>query len=253
MFAMLAVMLWVYMSVWFVVSLVQKRNDVADVAWGLGFVLCAWVSWIAGPQTSVGFLVTLLVTIWGTRLAWHIHARHVGKPEDYRYAAWRAAWGKWFVIRSYAQIYLLQGALLYCIALPVIVINDTWSAAVPVGAIAGACIWAVGFFFESVGDAQLRAFLRNPANRGKLMQEGLWKYTRHPNYFGEVTQWWGIWVIAGSFGGAWWTVVGPFVITVLILKVSGVPMLEVKMKQHPDFAVYAKRTSMFIPMPQRHT
>lgn len=238
-----------YMSLWFLVSLLKKRNDVADVAWGLGFVLMAWTSFLlAGESAGLReLLVCTLVSVWGIRLAWHIHHRNKGKAEDYRYLAWRQEWGKWFYLRSYVQVYLLQGALLFIIVLPVLLINK--SAAAPLGVldVIGVAVWLVGFYFEAVGDAQLARFISNPDNKGKLMQSGLWTYTRHPNYFGEVTQWWGLGIIALSVPGGWLGLVGPLTITYLILKVSGIPMLEKKMELHPDFASYKQRVSVFVP------
>lgn len=248
----LAGVLFVYMSLWFVVSLVKKRNDVADVAWGLGFVLLAWTSFfISGGSGARGMLVGLLVSVWGLRLAWHIHARNKGKAEDYRYLAWRKEWGRWFFIRSYFQVYLLQGLFLFLIVLPVLLINSRAEMSLGLLDVFGVAVWLFGFYFEVVGDAELARFIKDPANKGKLMQGGLWSYTRHPNYFGEVTQWWGIWLVALSLPGGWLTILGPLTITFLILKVSGIPMLEKKMAEHPDFAEYKKRVSVFFPLPPR--
>jgi len=246
--AILAASLFAYVSFWFVISLVRKRNDVADVAWGLGFVLMAWLSlYLADGYGIRGLVVTALVTVWGSRLAWHIHSRNKGGKEDYRYRTWREEWGKWFYLRSFFQVYLLQGALLFLIVLPVVVINRNVELPFGVTGALGIAIWLLGFFFEVVGDWQLARFIKNPANKGKLMTSGLWRYTRHPNYFGEVTLWWGIWLIALSAPYGALTIIGPLTITVLILRVSGVPMLEKKMAEHPDFAAYKQRTSVFIP------
>jgi steroid 5-alpha reductase family enzyme len=244
----LALILFLYMSFWFVVSLLKKRNDVADVAWGLGFMLLAWTSFFIGAGSGLrGLLVNILVSAWGLRLAWHIYSRNKGKTEDYRYLAWRREWGKWFYLRSYLQIYILQGFLLFLIALPVLIINTNQSTSLRWFDLIGVAIWLLGFLFEVIGDAQLARFLKNPANKGKLMQSGLWAYTRHPNYFGEVTLWWGMWLIATPVPYGVLGVIGPITITFLILKVSGIPMLEKEMEKHPDFLEYKKRTSMFIP------
>jgi steroid 5-alpha reductase family enzyme len=257
-FTLLCILL-AYMCIWFVVSIVQKRNDVADVAWGLGFVLLAWVSLVLTSTSSTrGLLVALLVTIWGVRLAWHIHRRHTGKPEDARYAAWRTTW-TYFYTRSFVQVFMLQGLLLYVVALPIIITNYSHNA-LAAGAtqtfgvigildIVGIIVWCIGFAFEVVGDAQLARFLGEANNKGKLMQGGLWAYTRHPNYFGEVCLWWGIWLISLSSGMpyAWVGIIGPLTITFLILKVSGVPMLEKSMSKNSAFASYAARTNMFVP------
>lgn len=248
----LAALLWAYMSFWFLVSLIKKRNDVADIAWGLGFVLMAWAAFsLSGTSELRQLVVNLLVTVWGLRLAWHIHARNKGKSEDYRYAQWRKDWGKWFYLRSYAQVYLLQGILLFLIATPLLVINSGLGAELGALDAVGVAVWLVGFYFEVVGDAQLARFIQNPANKGHLMQSGLWAYTRHPNYFGEVTQWWGIWIVALSVAGGAYAIIGPLTITFLILKVSGVPLLEKKMVENPEFAEYKRHTSMFIPLPRK--
>jgi len=236
------------MSLWFVISLIKKRNDVADVAWGLGFVLMTWVSFFLSDNSDTrGLLAGVLVSIWGLRLAWHIHTRNKGKAEDYRYLAWRKEWGKWFYPRSYLQVYLLQGTLLFLIVIPILLINKNTGGALGILDFVGVAVWFFGFYFEAVGDAQLSRFIKNPANKGKLMQSGLWAYTRHPNYFGEVTQWWGLWLIALSVPGGWIGIIGPITITFLILKVSGVPMLEKKMAENPEFADYKKRVSILVP------
>lgn len=248
----LILVLFIYMSLWFVVSLIKKRNDVADVAWGLGFILMTWTSFfLSGDSGTRGLLVGVLVSIWGLRLAWHIHARNKGKAEDYRYLAWRKEWGKWFYLRSYVQVYLLQGMFLFLIVMPVLLINKSAGTALGLLDFLGVTVWLFGFYFESVGDAQLARFIKDPANKGKLMQGGLWAYTRHPNYFGEVTQWWGLWIIAFSVPNGWVGIIGPVTITFLILKVSGIPMLEKKMEENPEFAEYKRKTSVFIPLPRK--
>jgi steroid 5-alpha reductase family enzyme len=247
----LLLVLFVYMNLWFIVSLIKKRNDVADVAWGLGFILMAWSSFfLASSSGSRGLLVCILVSIWGLRLAWHIHNRNKGKSEDYRYLAWRNEWGKYFYLRSYFQVYLLQGMFLFLVVFPVLIINKNTESVIGLFDLFGLAIWLAGFYFEAVCDMQLARFIKNPDNKGKLMQSGLWAYTRHPNYFGEVLGWWGIWIIALSVPGGWISIVGPATITFLILKVSGVPMLEKKMAEHPDFADYKKRVRAFLPLPK---
>ena len=241
-----------YMCAWFIAARIRGRNDIADVAWGLGFILAAAVSLIAGgvyPQR--GLLVSSLVLVWGIRLALHIHSRNRGRGEDPRYRQWREEWGTWFVLRSFLQIFMLQGALLLLVSVPVVFTNTAQS--VPLGwlDLPGLAIWLAGFCFEAIGDWQLLRFIRNPDNKGKLMTSGLWRYTRHPNYFGEVTLWWGIWLMTLSLPGGWLTIVGPLTITILILKVSGIPMLERPYEGRADFQDYKHRTSAFFPLPPK--
>lgn len=251
-FLFLAAILFVYMNCWFVFSVIKKRNDVADIAWGLGFVLLAWASLLLTKEMEVrSIIATVMVSIWGLRLSWHIYNRNKGKSEDYRYQQWRNEWGKWFYLRSYLQVYILQGLLLFTVVLPVMAINKGGGETFGALDLVGIVIWLIGFYFEVVGDWQLAKFIKNPANKGKLMMSGLWQYTRHPNYFGEVTQWWGIWLIALSTPIGWISVVGPLTITFLIIKISGIPMLEKKMEKHPSFAQYKKQVSIFFPLPSK--
>ncbi|MCB9798272.1 DUF1295 domain-containing protein [Candidatus Nomurabacteria bacterium] len=250
-FVFLAVLLFAYMNFWFVVSVVKKRNDVADIAWGMGFVLLAWISLLTVEMQLRSIIVTLLVSIWGIRLSVHIYKRNREKKEDYRYQQWRREWGRWFYLRSYLQVYLLQGCLLFIVAFPVLVINRGEGGDFGILDLVGILVWMIGFFFEAVGDWQLARFVRNPDNRGKLITTGLWQYSRHPNYFGEVTQWWGIWLMSLSGWLGWYSIIGPLTITFLILKVSGVPMLEKRMEKKPSFSEYKKKVSMFFPLPPK--
>ena len=248
--AMIAVL--AYMVVWFVISLAIRRNDVADVAWGGGFIVAALASLaVSGRPTARAVLVTLLVVIWGLRLALHIGLRNRGKGEDARYRKWREDWGKYFVLRSFFQIYILQGILLLLTAIPVIVTITAKGTPFGVWDVLGVLVWVTGFLFEAIGDYQLIRFKKDPANRGRIMQYGLWKYTRHPNYFGEVSLWWGIYLIALSVQGGWMTIIGPVTITSLILGVSGIPMLEKHYEGNKAFEAYKQRTSAFFPMPPK--
>ena len=246
----LALTLLGYMTSWFIVSVIKKRNDVADIAWGLGFVLIAWLSFFISVYSFKALLVNSMVTIWGLRLAFHIYNRNKNKPEDSRYLEWRKAW-KNFYLRSFLQVFLLQGIFLFLISLPVIFINHSAAGGFGILEILGLLVWSLGFYFENTGDKQLKEFISNPANKGKLMDRGLWQYSRHPNYFGEVIQWWGIFVIALSIPGSLITIIGPLTITTLILLVSGIPLLEKKYEGRSDWEAYKKRTSVFIPLPPK--
>ncbi len=242
-----------YMTCWFLAAQIRGRNDIADVAWGLGFILVAAVSLVAGGHFSArGLLVSGLVLTWGVRLALHIHSRNRGRGEDPRYRKWREEWRKWFVLRSFLQVFMLQGMLLLMVAVPIVFINTAPAGPLGWQELLGLTVWLTGFCFEAIGDWQLLTFIRNPAHKGKLMTEGLWRYTRHPNYFGEVTLWWGIWLMTLSLPVGWMTVIGPMTITFLILKVSGIPMLEKPYEDRADFREYKRRTSAFFPMPPRN-
>lgn len=237
-----------YMIVGYGISLVLKRNDVADIIWGLGFVLVSWISFFLSPQTERGLLVAALVTLWGTRLSFHIFLRNRNKPEDFRYRNWRDSW-KHFYLRSFLQVFILQGLFLYIISLSVIFIQQDHTRHLTLIDWVGTTVWVFGFLMESVSDYQLKAFKKKPEHAGRIITTGLWKYSRHPNYFGEVVQWWGIFLIALPLSGGWMTLVSPLTITYLIRYVSGVPMLERKYAGNAEFEQYKKRTSIFFPLP----
>lgn len=231
-------------------SLVRRDVSHVDVQWGLGFVLVAALGALFGagaPQRR--WLVLTLVAVWGARLALHIHARNHGKPEDYRYAAMRERHGERFPRVSLATVFLLQGALLLWIALPLAAAQSAPSpAALGPLDLAGALVWLVGFLFEAVGDLQLARFRADPANRGRVMDRGLWRYTRHPNYFGDATLWWGLWLIACATPDGVWTIGSPLVMTLLLLRVSGVALLERGLVEtKPGYRDYVARTNAFVP------
>ena len=242
----------IYMTVWFIIAQALRRNDVADVAWGTGFIVVALSTMILTEGIAPrGLFVMFLVMLWGVRLACHIFFRNRGKDEDSRYKKWKQGWGKHAVVRAYFQVFFLQGLLIVVISLPVTIVVKSAQNSLSVFDVFGVCIWFAGFAFEAVGDYQLMKYKRNPANKGKIMMQGLWKYTRHPNYFGEVALWWGVYFIALSVPWGWATILGPVTITYLILKVSGIPLLEEKYKDNPEFLKYKKRTSAFFPLPPR--
>lgn len=238
-----------YFLIFFIVATIIKNNSIVDIGWGLGFVIVAWFLQLRSPDFNAPqLIITLLTTIWGIRLFSHILKRNRHKVEDFRYANWRKEWGKWLIPRAFLQVFMLQGFLMFVVSLSAILtfIAKDKTFIIPL-AIIGIVIWCVGFFFESVGDYQLKVFIGNPDNRGKLMTSGLWKYTRHPNYFGEATMWWGMLLIAFAAGASWLAIISPMTITFLLLFVSGVPLLEKSMNDREDFREYAKHTSKFIP------
>lgn len=242
------IFIFLYMTLWFVIGFALKRNDVADIAWGLGFIFTAiFVGLLVSNWTSTSIILVTLTTLWGLRLATHVFLRNRHKTEDFRYQAWRRQWGKWWVIRSYLQVYILQGFFMWLISLSTLIAFATPTLNLSIFSFIGLLIWLIGFFFETVGDWQLTLHINNPANKGKLMTSGLWQYTRHPNYFGEVTQWWGIFFIVIAAPLSWLAFISPLTITWLILKVSGIPLLEKKYQHRPDFKAYAKITNAFFP------
>jgi steroid 5-alpha reductase family enzyme len=246
--AVLGAALFAYMTAWFVLAAARRDNSLADVAWGGGFVLLAFLSLAMGRGWQPRpILVSSLVTVWGLRLALHVAARNRGRGEDFRYAAWRRQWGSSWWWRSYLQVFLLQGLILAVVASPVVLINLRSTGPLGASDLAGALAWLAGFLCEAIADRQLLRFTRDPSNRGRILNRGLWRFSRHPNYFGEVLQWWGIWLLALAVPGGWATVIGPALITFLLLKVSGVPMLEKAFAGRPGFADYKRRTSVFIP------
>lgn len=240
--------IFLYMTGVFVFATLRKDSSIVDIAWGIGFILVALLTFFLEAGFSWRqILLTGLVCIWGIRLAAYIYLRNKGRGEDFRYARWRRNWGKMFVLRSYFQIFLLQGVLLLVISYPVILVNKSGTKAMTAWDVAGTGIWLLGFFFEAVGDWQLSRFKLDPRNRGKIMTAGLWRLTRHPNYFGEATLWWGIFLFALSAGNGWTAVISPALITFLLLRVSGVSMLEKKYAGNQAFSEYARKTSPFFP------
>lgn len=241
-------LIFIYFIIFFLVGTIIKNNSIVDIGWGLGFVLVAWFTYLRDPSVVLGqWIMTLLISMWGLRLFYHIAKRNLGKGEDFRYVAFRKAWGKWVVIRAFFQVYMLQGLFLYIISLTVILTADQGKEAQTLQLAPGIALWMIGFFFEAIGDWQLKLFLRDPNNKGRLMTTGLWSLTRHPNYFGEAAMWWGIFLIAIASGAPIWTILSPLVITLLLMFVSGVPLLEKSMKKKPGFEEYARTTNKFFP------
>lgn len=242
-----AAVIFIYYTVGFVIAVLKKRNDIADVAWGLGFIIASMCPvWLYGIHSIRSIAVITLVCLWGGRLSWHIYLRNRGKAEDYRYQAWRESWGNYFYLRTYLQVFLLQGFFLLIIVMPVLFITTYQEMGITIFDFLGLALWIFGFVCEAVADYQLALFLKNEKNKGLILTHGLWRYSRHPNYFGEITQWWGIFLMALSIDGGIFTILGPLTITFLIVKVSGIPLLEAKMAQNPAFAAYKKKTSMLI-------
>jgi steroid 5-alpha reductase family enzyme len=236
------------------VSLALRDASIVDALWGLGFVLVAGVALAAGSGLSARrVLVFALVGAWGLRLSSHILRRNWGKGEDFRYEEFRAHWGKRFWWVSLFTVFLLQGVLMFIVSLPIQMVG-AGGTPVRLGVldVFGALVWAVGLSFEAVGDLQLSRFKADPANKGKVMDRGLWRYTRHPNYFGDSLVWWGIGLVALAAPWGWAALAGPALMTFLLVRVSGVAMLEKTIAQRrPGYEEYVRRTSAFVPLPPR--
>ncbi len=248
-YAIALLVILVLMTILWLISLWLKNSSIVDIFWGTGFVITGWVYFALTPD---GFplrkwLIAILVTIWGLRLSLHILLRNWGKPEDFRYQVWRKEAGSRWWWRSFFKVFLLQGVLMWIISAPLLAAQLSGEPArLTVFDILGVIVWAIGFFFESVGDLQLARFKANPANKGKVMDRGVWRYTRHPNYFGDAAQWWGYYLIAASAGG-WWTIFSPVIMTLFLLRVSGVTLLEKTLEKRPGYQEYIRKTSAFVP------
>lgn len=243
-----AITVLVYMTAVFVLAQLLTNNSIVDIAWGFGFIVVTAALLTREPALHPAkVLVIVLVLLWGLRLSSHVFLRNLGRPEDFRYVKMRRDWGKAVRVKSFFFIFILQGFLMLVVSSPIIVIFS--SQARPLGALAviGVLLFSAGFFFEVVGDRQLAAYRRDPGNKGRLMTRGLWSTTRHPNYFGEATLWWGIGLIVLPSANGWAALVGPATITALLVFVSGVPLLEKKYAGRPDWETYKARTSMFFP------
>jgi steroid 5-alpha reductase family enzyme len=243
------IMLWL-------ISLILKNSSIVDSFWGMGFILAAWVYFVLSPDGFLGrkLLISILVTLWGLRLSLYITWRNWGKGEDFRYRKWRDEAGTSWWWLSFLRVFLLQGILLWIISMPLLAaqfgatpVQFTWLDGL------GLFVWLVGFLFESIGDWQLAVFKAKPENRGKVMSNGVWHYTRHPNYFGDAAQWWGFYLLAASTLVGLWTIYSPVLMTLLLLRVSGVALLEKTLTEtRAGYRDYIKTTSAFVPWFPHH-
>ena len=231
----------------FLLAVVIRNNSIVDVVWGLGFVIIALLAYAFALPSLATQLVLIYVSLWGLRLAIHITLRNWGKGEDFRYAQWRLDWGRHWVLRSFFQIFLVQWLLMQLVSIPIVLTMIGDLTIHPIFLILGIIFWLTGFFFESVGDYQLTQFKKKRSSKGKLMTTGLWSLTRHPNYFGEATLWWGIAFLAFGVTHNYLSFVGPLTIDFLLLFVSGIPLLEKKYLGRADWRAYAKVTPAFFP------
>jgi len=247
-------LLVLYFSIFYLIAQKKQNNSIVDIGWGLGFVLVALYSLLyslfAQTLTLTQVTVTLLTTAWGLRLFIYISIRNFNKPEDFRYVEMRKKW-KNPTIDAFFKVFMSQAGFMLIIALPIITAYLSNQEASLFTLIPGVLVFFIGLVFESVGDYQLRQFVKNKVNKGHIMQSGLWKYTRHPNYFGETLIWWGLFLTVSSLSYFYLAMISPILITYLLLFVSGVPLLEKKYKNNLEFQEYAKRTSIFFPLPPK--
>ena len=246
--AILALML----GTW-VLSLILKNASIVDIVWGLGFVVVAWVVRLStNGNNARQSLLTAMTTIWGLRLASYLFWRNHGNGEDFRYRAMRRHYGPRFGLISLATVFGLQGVLMFVVSLPVQLGQVPLTPKVGALAYVGIASWIVGLFFETIGDAQLAKFKANPASKGKVMNTGLWRYTRHPNYFGDACVWWGIALVAAETGRGAIGLIGAVAMTILLRRVSGVTLLEKSLvKRREGYTEYVATTSAFIPRPPK--
>jgi len=234
-------------------SRLVRRTDIIDMMWGTVIVVLAIASLLANPYgvglgMNVQTVATALVSVWGIRLSYHIARRLLRTPEDPRYKQLRKKWRGNDAINTYLRVFVVQAVLAVCVASSVICINMAEDTEISAVAWVGIAIWGIGFLFEAIGDWQLKRFLTNAKTKNALMTRGLWRYTRHPNYFGEATMWWGVGIIALAQPIGWMGLLSPVIITYLLLYVSGVPLAEKRAEKKAGWKAYSRRTSKFVPL-----
>ncbi len=251
-FIIIAFAVLIYTSLWYIYGQKIGRLDVADEAWGLAQPFIVLTAIFLTKNYFLGSIILLILTfIWGYRLSNHIHKRHAkSSSEDVRYLEMRANWKKFPKLKAYIYVFLLQGFLMYLLGMSsmfLIISDKNWNSL----SLIGVAIWLFGFIFETIADTQLKGFIAEIDNKGKIMDRGLWKYSRHPNYFGEVTMWWGIFIFVFLNTNNYWAIITPITITYLIIFVSGIPLTEKHFENKPHWQEYKKKTSPLIPLPNR--
>ncbi|MFX0000664.1 MAG: DUF1295 domain-containing protein [Candidatus Hodarchaeota archaeon] len=254
-----ALFLLIYLFIAFVVGTIKKNNGLMDIFYGPGYSVVALTSviyyFIINNTVNIRqIIVTVLVIIWSIRLATYVFIRNRGKPEDYRYAAMRRRWKTNIILKSLIRVYIFQGIVIFIVAFPVWFVNispnpplESFVDFIGLTLWIGIIVWLIGFLFETFGDYQLYRFKQDPNNKGKVLDKGLWKYSQHPNYFGEVTQWWGIYIIALATPFGFISIIGPIFITYMIIKVSGIRLLDKRFEGDDKYAEYKRKTRVFFP------
>lgn len=250
-FIVAAIAIASFMLAMWVISLVIGDVSIVDIGWGAGFVIVAWATAAAaGTWSTVAVMLVAATTVWGLRLALYLAWRNLGHGEDRRYARMRERRGPAFRWQSLYVVFGLQGAIMWIVSLPQ---QATADATADPGVLswAGIVVWVVGVAWETTADVQLARFKADPANRGTVLDRGVWRWSRHPNYFGDAVAWWGMYLVAASAGG-WWTVVSPVVMTFLLMRVSGVTLLERDLtRTKPAYEAYVASTNAFVPGPKK--
>lgn len=245
----LILIIFLYMCSFFVIASFLKNNGIVDIGWPFGFVVIAISSLLlTNNYSTTSILVTLLISLWGVRLGSFLLFRAIGKPEDFRYANFRKQWGKRVLLISFFRVYILQGTIMLIVAYP-IVASAAYSTSEthPVFLILGAIVWLIGYFFQVVGDAQLARFKKQRKSKEEVLQSGLWAFTRHPNYFGEATMWWGLAIIVLPVKFGFIALITAFIMNFFLVKVSGVPFLDRRYAKNAQYQQYKLRTNRFIP------
>ncbi len=256
-FLLVGLLIFLYFTTFFMVATIKKNNSIVDIGWGLGFVFIAIFSLIYAfitnhDVTLTQVLISTLVTLWALRLFIYISIRNCNKPEDFRYQSMRKKWGKNHpLLQAYFKVFLFQGLIMSIVA-TVIYIPYTTSEEAPIAfLIVGTLLFLFGLLFESIADYQLREFLKVKSEKNPIMNTGLWRYTRHPNYFGETLIWWSLLLIILPLPFGILSIISPILMTLLLRFVSGVPLLEKKYEKNPYFQEYARKTSIFFPLPPK--
>ncbi len=253
-FLISGITIFIYMVILYMIAQSVKNNSIVDTGWGMGFVILTLVLIFSSEKIYPTMLIlSLMILLWGVRLSFYIYMRNLGKPEDFRYANWRKQWGNRQPFIAFFKIFMLQGAIMFIVALPIMITFSKHTDLPNITGIIGIFLFLFGLLFEGIADKQMKQFKAYPPNRGKIIRSGLWKYSRHPNYFGEALLWWGIGLYSFSVSGYWYCFIGPIVISFLLRYVSGVPMLEEKYKDREDFKEYASKTPIFVPFIGRKT
>lgn len=251
-YAASAIIIFIYFSLLFAMACWQHNYAIADIGWGAGFILTAIFSaWMTPQHSPLEIIVTLLILLWGSRLSIHIYLRNKNQPEDFRYREMREKWGKHANLHAYVKLYMVQAFIMWIVSVAIMIAAQAVSTPLTWEAWIFAAIAGFGFLYESISDYQLAQFKKSPANRGKIMDIGLWQFSRHPNYFGEIVFWWGISLLVMTSSGQWLALISGITMNILIVYVSGVPMLEKKYKNNPAYRDYIAKTNSILPKLRR--